>query len=148
MPESPPGTAPHRSGNVLLSQAVPRQVSSTRKSLTTVFGMGTGGSSLLSSPEYIVCSWLPPLAAIGLCFGLLAFPLAAFLSALSTSNRLQKSCCRPAAGGASLRQGFLHCPFYGLCTLKTEQFVSVTFPFYSFPSPTSLWSSPRPISTA
>ena len=202
VPESPPGTAPHRSGNVLLSQAVPRQVSSTRKSLTTVFGMGTGGSSLLSSPEYIVCSWLPPLAAIGkiplgapplvllrrtgiflpllrsargfrpsqplekslsglrpsfcfaepvffsLCFGLLAFPLAAFLSALSTSNRLQKSCCRPAAGGASLRQGFLHCPFYGLCTLKTEQFVSVTFPFYSFPSPTSLWSSPRPISTA
>ena len=65
VPESPPGTAPHRSGNVLLSQAVPRQVSSTRKSLTTVFGMGTGGSSLLSSPEYIVCSWLPPLAAIG-----------------------------------------------------------------------------------
>ena len=39
------------SGNFLLSQAVAHQVSSTLRSLTSVFGMGTGGSSLLSSPD-------------------------------------------------------------------------------------------------
>ena len=39
------------SGNFLLSRAVSRQVPSTLKSLTSVFGMGTGGSSLLSSPD-------------------------------------------------------------------------------------------------
>ena len=35
------------SGDVLLSQAVSRQVSSALKSLTSVFEMGTGVSSLL-----------------------------------------------------------------------------------------------------
>ena len=39
------------SGNYLLSRAVTRQVPSTLRSLTSVFGMGTGGSSLLSSPD-------------------------------------------------------------------------------------------------
>ena len=43
-----------RSGNYLLSQAVTRQVSSTLRGLTSVFGMGTGGSPLLSSPD----SWV------------------------------------------------------------------------------------------
>lgn len=38
--------APHRrkTGDVLISQGVTPQVSSALKSLTTVFGMGTGGS--------------------------------------------------------------------------------------------------------
>ena len=45
-------------GNYLLSQAVSHQVSSTWKSLTSVFGMGTGGSSLLSSPDSLkVCTF-------------------------------------------------------------------------------------------
>ena len=39
------------SGDVLLSQAVTHQVSSALKSLTSVFGMGTGVSSLLLSPD-------------------------------------------------------------------------------------------------
>ena len=39
------------SGNYLLSRAVTRQVSSAWRSLTTVFGMGTGVTSLLSSPN-------------------------------------------------------------------------------------------------
>ena len=39
------------SGNVLLSRAVSRQVPSALKSLTSVFGMGTGGSSSPSSPD-------------------------------------------------------------------------------------------------
>ena len=46
------------SGNVLLSRAVTRQVSKTLKSLTTVFGMGTGGTSLLSSPNIVCCCTL------------------------------------------------------------------------------------------
>ena len=39
------------SGNYLLSRAVTHQVSSAWRSLTTVFGMGTGVTSLLSSPN-------------------------------------------------------------------------------------------------
>ena len=35
------------SGSVLFSRAVARQVFSTLRSLTTVFGMGTGGTSSL-----------------------------------------------------------------------------------------------------
>ena len=37
-------------GNDLISQAVTHQVSSALKSLTAVFGMGTGGPSSLLSP--------------------------------------------------------------------------------------------------
>ena len=40
-----------QSGNVLLSRAVARQVPSALLSLTSVFGMGTGGSSMPSSPD-------------------------------------------------------------------------------------------------
>ena len=38
-------------GDVLFSQAVTHQVSSALRSLTTVFGMGTGGASSLLSPQ-------------------------------------------------------------------------------------------------
>ena len=44
---------PKKTGNVLLSQAVARQVSSALRSLTSVFEMGTGVTSLLSSPNQI-----------------------------------------------------------------------------------------------
>ena len=40
-----------KSGNNLLSQAVTSQVPSAHEGLTSVFGMGTGGSLLLSSPD-------------------------------------------------------------------------------------------------
>ena len=48
-------------GNVLLSQAVPRQVSSALKSLTSVFEMGTGVSSPLLPPDslYLIESKIP-----------------------------------------------------------------------------------------
>ena len=39
-------------GTVLSSQAVASQVFSTLMSLTSVFGMGTGGTSSLSTPIY------------------------------------------------------------------------------------------------
>ena len=41
-----------KTGNDLLSQAVSRQVSSALGSLTAVFGMGTGVSSPLLSPDF------------------------------------------------------------------------------------------------
>ena len=40
-------------GNVLSSRAVPGQVLSAREGLTSVFGMGTGGSLQLLSPEIL-----------------------------------------------------------------------------------------------
>ena len=43
-----------KTGNDLFSQAVSRQVSSALKSLTAVFGMGTGGSSSPLSPDFIL----------------------------------------------------------------------------------------------
>ena len=47
------------SGNVLLSRAVSSQVPSALKGLTSVFGMGTGGTPSPSSPEIVnfVCAW-------------------------------------------------------------------------------------------
>ena len=39
------------SGGDLLSRAASHQVSSALQSLTSVFGMGTGGASLLSPPN-------------------------------------------------------------------------------------------------
>ena len=44
-------------GDYLSSQGVSTQVLSAYASLTTVFGMGTGGASQLSPPD-IVGSWL------------------------------------------------------------------------------------------
>ena len=44
-------TKKEKTGNVLLSQAVSRQVSSALGSLTSVFEMGTGVSSPLLSPD-------------------------------------------------------------------------------------------------
>ena len=40
-----------RTGSVIFSRAVARQVSSALESLTSVFGMGTGGSSPLLPPD-------------------------------------------------------------------------------------------------
>ena len=44
------------SGSDLLSRDVSIQVPSARRGLTTVFGMGTGGSPLLLPPESVECS--------------------------------------------------------------------------------------------
>ena len=41
----------NQNGNVLLSQAVSHQVSSALRSLTSVFGMGTGVTSSLLPPH-------------------------------------------------------------------------------------------------
>ena len=45
---TPKGTL---TGNALSSQSVSRQVLSAYECLTTVFGMGTGGTTQLSSPD-------------------------------------------------------------------------------------------------
>ena len=46
-------SAPLESGDDLLSRAVASQVPSARRGLTSVFGMGTGGSLLPLSPEIV-----------------------------------------------------------------------------------------------
>ena len=48
------------SGNDLLSRLVSKQVPSALKGLTSVFGMGTGGSLSPSSPEFSQGFVLPP----------------------------------------------------------------------------------------
>ena len=53
--KSTPQGAYHLTGNALSSQSVSRQVLSAYECLTTVFGMGTGGTTQLSSPDiYLV----------------------------------------------------------------------------------------------
>ena len=51
-----------KTGNVLFSRAASRQVSSALGSLTSVFEMGTGGSSPPLSPDH--CSSFSPIAAL------------------------------------------------------------------------------------
>ena len=53
-------------GDDLFSQEVAPQVSSALESLTSVFGMGTGGASSLASPGYIFnCPTDSRVASIG-----------------------------------------------------------------------------------
>ena len=47
------------SGNVLLSRLVSKQVPSALKGLTSVFGMGTGGTLSPLSPEFLQVSFCP-----------------------------------------------------------------------------------------
>ena len=51
MDYGPTDHSPYQTGNVLFSRAVARQVSSALESLTSVFGMGTGGTSPPLSPD-------------------------------------------------------------------------------------------------
>ena len=53
-------SAPLESGDDLLSRAVASQVPSARRGLTSVFGMGTGGSLLPLSPEIVFNSLVCP----------------------------------------------------------------------------------------
>ena len=52
--KSTPQGAYHLTGNALSSQSVSRQVLSAYECLTTVFGMGTGGTTQLSSPDILL----------------------------------------------------------------------------------------------
>ena len=49
---------PLESGDDLLSRAVSSQVPSALRGLTSVFGMGTGGSLLPLSPEILIRLWI------------------------------------------------------------------------------------------
>ena len=50
---APPQRSPCSTGNFLSSQSVSRQVLSASECLTTVFGMGTGGTIQASSPDIL-----------------------------------------------------------------------------------------------
>jgi hypothetical protein len=60
------------SGNVLLSRPVARQVPSTLRGLTAVFGMGTGGSLSPSSPENLI-NLIQVLLHLQNCIGSIVF---------------------------------------------------------------------------
>ena len=77
-------------GNFLLSQAVPSSVPSAFGGLTSVFGMGTGGSLQLSSPE-----------TFSLPFALRSFALASPLLPLTRSLRPSGFAPLPHASRAS-----------------------------------------------
>ena len=102
------------SGGVLISRAVASQVPSALRGLTSVFGMGTGGTLLPSSPEWFQAvvgaalllfafalrsARLPALASLVLARGVaLAFARAACRShllclRLPCGLRLLRSCC-------------------------------------------------------
>ena len=55
-----------KTGNVLFSRAVSRQVSSALKSLTSVFEMGTGGSSSPLSPDEALARFILDKSLAGL----------------------------------------------------------------------------------
>jgi hypothetical protein len=97
-------------GNVLLSRPVARQVPSTQRGLTAVFGMGTGGSPSPSSPRNfyaIVLGRCLSLLGTASAFAFLApqprgvlphgwFPLAIITKKLYYDVRYEK---REAGGG-------------------------------------------------
>ena len=101
-----------RSGSYLLSQAVSRQVSSTWRSLTSVFGMGTGGSSLLSPPDNLFR---------GLTFFLECFSSVRKLRLPSEYTLHNASLTLAPQVIASLLRAYCHICFANVCTLKTKQ---------------------------
>ena len=75
------------SGGVLISRAVASQVPSALRGLTSVFGMGTGGTLLPSSPE-----WFQAVAGLRLCCLKLIALSCSRLPALA-SLVLARGCC-------------------------------------------------------
>ena len=75
------------SGGVLISRAVASQVPSALRGLTSVFGMGTGGTLLPSSPE-----WFQAIAGLRLCCLKLIALSCSRLPALA-SLVLARGCC-------------------------------------------------------
>ena len=121
--------ASRKTGNDLLSQAVSRQVSSTWRSLTSVFGMGTGGSSLLSPPDNLF--W-------GLTFFLECFSSVRKLRLPSEYTLHNASLTLAPQVIASLLRAYCHICFANVCTLKTKQhnlwrFLSNSYVYLTLP---------------
>ena len=120
------------SGGVLISRAVASQVPSALRGLTSVFGMGTGGTLLPSSPEWfqavaglrlcclkliaLSCSRLLALASLVLARGVaLAFARAACGSHLLCLRLPCRSRLLSLALAALARSGFLRFRFVCPC---------------------------------
>ena len=117
------------SGNVLLSRVVSNQVPSALKGLTSVFGMGTGGSLSPLSPEF--------------CQGLVQ-SVVLLASAVSISNHSLR-----LGNSPHIRASFFYCAYPENRTSRfltsCEKPISSIFPLVSLDSQ-FLRSSPRPIS--
>ena len=114
------------SGNVLLSRPVSRQVPSALKGLTSVFGMGTGGSLSPLSPEF--------------CQGLVQ-SVVLLASAVSISNHSLRLGNPP-----HIRASFFYCAYPENRTSRLSSSCKVQFPIFPLVSTQFFRSSPRPIS--
>ena len=110
------------SGNDLLSRAVSSQVPSTLKGLTSVFGMGTGGTPSLLSPEMV--SFYISFALSDFCLSTSSSMLRIYIRLLSPSDSSSGSFRLPR-------------------TLTTAHFQALSLSFFH---PWSLKTSARPIS--
>ena len=114
------------SGNVLLSRAVSSQVPSALKGLTSVFGMGTGGSLSPLSPEF--------------CQGLVQ-SVVLLASAVSISNHSLRLGNPP-----HIRASFFYCAYPENRTSRLSSSCKDQFPIFPLVSTQFFRSSPRPIS--
>ena len=80
-----------KTGNVLFSQAVARQVSSALESLTSVFEMGTGGSSPPLSPDFLARLFFAILCQLFFPHSLHTPVCSSFVSRASSSVRKNPS---------------------------------------------------------
>ena len=125
---TPLGVSPFfmESGNVLLSQVVSNQVPSALKGLTSVFGMGTGGSLSPLSPEN--------------CQGFVqSFVL--LVSASSLHNRSFR-----LGNSPHISRFIFYCTYPENRTSKLPTSCITSFQFSLWSQLNSLRSSPRPIS--
>ena len=125
---TPLGVGPFfmESGNVLLSQVVSNQVPSALKGLTSVFGMGTGGSLSPLSPEN--------------CEGFVqSFVL--LVSASSLHNRSFR-----LGNSPHISRFIFYCAYPENRTSKLLTSCKTSFQFSLWSQLNSLRSSPRPIS--
>ena len=81
------------SGGVLISRAVASQVPSALRGLTSVFGMGTGGTLLPSSPEWFQAVAGCGFAAFRFRFTQRPFARTCFARACSRGCTCFRSCC-------------------------------------------------------
>ena len=116
-------------GYVLLSQAVAHQVPSPLKSLTSVFGMGTGVTSSLLSPHFLL--------VFSSCCCVAAFSIVSHILKYAPSSLARAPCIRIK----------IHRNSFWVCSIAPSKLNNICLKLpSSFALPWNLWSSFRPIS--
>ena len=119
----------NQNGNVLLSQAVSHQVSSALRSLTSVFGMGTGVTSSLLSPHFLL--------VFSSCCCVAAYSIVSHILKYAPSSLARAPCIRIK----------IHRNSFWVCSIAPSKLNNICLKLpSSFALPWNLWSSFRPIS--